>query len=129
MELAKVLKIGETRNEAEAESRLASVGIAPKNGWIADYPLTPDVIEGLRNAVGEAADSGKITLKREEAIRAFDDLVTNIEGQDAGIEPPPGSQPYPEPYYYPGFYYYPFFPSPYYFGGYYRFHHPHRHHR
>ena len=129
MELAEVLKIGEVKSEAEAESRLASVGIAPKNGWIADYPLTPDVIGELRNAVGEAADSGKIAMNREEAIRAFQDLVTSIESQDAGVEPPPGSQPYPEPYYYPGFYYYPFFPSPYYFGGYYRFHHPHRGHR
>jgi hypothetical protein len=128
MELAEVLKIGEVKSEAEAESRLASVGIAPKNGWIADYPLTPDVIGELRNAVGEAADSGKIAMNWEEAIRAFQDLVTSIESQDFGVEPPPGSQPYPEPYYYPGFYYYPYFPYPYYFGGYYRFQHPYRRH-
>jgi hypothetical protein len=129
MELAEVLKIGEVKSEAEAESRLASVGIAPKNGWIADYPLTPNIIGELRNAVGEAADSGKIGMNREGAIRAFQDLITSIESQNAGVEPPPGREPYPEPYYYPRFYYSPYYyPYPYYFGGYYRFHYPYRRH-
>jgi hypothetical protein len=129
MELAEVLEIGEVESEAEAESRLASLGIAPKNGWIADYPLTPNVIEELRNGVAAAADSGKIAMNREEAIMAFQDLMTSIKSQDAGVEPPPSSQPYPEPYYYPYHYpyYYPYYyPYPYYFGGYYRFHHPFR---
>jgi hypothetical protein len=128
IDLAEVLKIGEVKSEAEAESNLASVGIAPKNGWIADYPLTPNVIGELRNAVAAAADSGKIAMNREQAIRAFQDLVTSIESQNAGVEPPPSSQPYPEPYYYS--YQYPYYyPYPYYFGGYYRFHHPFRRHR
>ena len=129
MELAEVLKIGEVESEAEAESKLASLGIAPKNGWIADYPLTPKIIGELENAVGEAADSGKITMNREEAIRAFQDLTASLESQNAGVEPPPDREPYPEPYYYPRFYFYPYYsPYPYTFGGYYRFHHPHRRH-
>jgi len=129
MELAEILKVGEVKSEAEAESTLASIGIAPKNGWIADYPLTPDVIGELRNAVGEASDSGKIAMNREEAIRAFDDLITSIESQNAGVEPPAVREPYPESYYYPRFYYYPYYyPYPFTFGGYYRFHHPHRRH-
>jgi hypothetical protein len=89
MELAGVLKVGEVKNEAEAESKLASVGIAPKNGWIADYPMTPNIIEELRNAVGEAADSGKIGMNREEAIRAFQDLIASIQSQSAGGEAAP----------------------------------------
>jgi len=121
MELAEVLRIGEVKSEAEAESRLASLGIAPKNGWIADYPLTPNIIGELRNAVGEASDSGKIALNREEAIRAFQDLIKSIESQNAEVEPPPGREPYPGPYYYP--YYYPY---PFTFGGYYRFNYPYR---
>ncbi len=129
MELAEVLKIGEVESEAEAESKLASLGIAPKNGWIADYPLTPRIIGELENAVGEAADSGKITMNREEAIRAFQDLTASLESQNAGVEPPPDREPYPEPYYYPRFYFYPYYsPYPYTFGGYYRFYHPHRRH-
>jgi hypothetical protein len=125
MELAEVLKIGEVESEAEAESKLASLGIAPKNGWIADYPLTPNIIGELRNAVAEASDSGKIAMNREEAIRAFQDLIASIESQNAGVEPPPGREPYPESYSYPRFYYYPY---PYTFGGYYRFPYPHRRH-
>jgi hypothetical protein len=129
MELAEVLKIGEIESEAEAESKLASLGIAPKNGWIADYPLTPNIIGELRNAVGDASDSGKIAMNREEAIRAFQDLIASIESQNAGVEPPPGREPYPESYSYPRFYYYPYYyPYPYTFGGYYRFHFPHRGH-
>ena len=129
--LAEVLKIGQVENEAEAESKLASAGIAPKNGWIADYPLTPKIIGELENAVGEAADSGKITMNREEAIRAFQDLTASLESQNAGVEPAPGREAYPEPYVYPRFYYYPYaypFPYPYPFGGYYRFYTPHRRH-
>jgi hypothetical protein len=127
MELAEVLKIGEVKSEAEAESRLTSVGIAPKNGWIADYPLTPNIIRELENAVKEAADSGKIAMKRDEAMKAFQDLVTSIESQRAEVGLPPAGQPYPERYYYPWYYYYPY-PYPYYFGGYYRFYFPYRRH-
>jgi len=35
IKLAEVLELGTAKNEAEAESILASVGIAPRNGWIA----------------------------------------------------------------------------------------------
>jgi len=44
VKLAESLKMGKPQGEAEAESMLASAGVAPKNGWIADYPLTPDII-------------------------------------------------------------------------------------
>ena len=130
MELAGALEIGEVKSEAEAGEKLAMVSIAPKNGWIPDHPLTPNTVGELRNAVSEAADSGKIAMNREEALRAFQDLMTSIESQNAGVEPPPGREPYPEPYYYPRFYYSPYYyPYPYYFGGYYRFYYPHRRHR
>jgi len=121
IKLAEALKIGPVKSEAEAENMLASVGIAPKNGWIADYPLTPDIIGELQKAIGEAADSGKIAMKKEEAIKAFQNLMMDIESQYAGVEPPPGRQPYPEPYYYPYPYPYPY-PFPYYFPYHYRYH-------
>jgi hypothetical protein len=101
------------------------MGIAPKNGWIANYPLTPDVIGELQNAISAAADSGKIAMNKDQALKAFKDLIMDIESQYAGVEPPPGKEPYPEPYYYPELYYYPYYyPYPYYYGGYYRFYHP-----
>ena len=129
MELADALKIGEVNSEAEAESRLASLGIAPKNGWIADYPMTSRIIGELQRAVEAAADSGKIAMNREEALGAFQDLIASLESQDARVESPPDTVPYPEPYYYPRFYFYPSPPPyPYPFGGYYRFYYPHRRH-
>jgi len=128
MKLAEALKVGEVKSEAEAESKLASVGISPKNGWIADYPLTPNVISELKNAIGEAADSGKIAMKKDEALKVFQDLIVDIENEYAQVEPPPGNQPYTESYGYPRFYFYPYdypyadyYPYPFYFGGYYRF--------
>jgi len=126
MELAEELKLGEVKSEAEAESKLASVGVLPKSGWIADYPLTPNVIAELEEAIGEAADSGKLAMKRDEAIKVFQDLIVNIENEYAEAEPARESRLDTPPYYYPGFYYYPFFypyyyPYPYF--GYYRFYH------
>lgn len=127
VKLVETLKIGGAKSEADAESILVSVGIAPRNGWIADYPVTPDIIGELQNAIGEAADSGKLSMKKDEAIKAFQDLIMDIKGQYVGVEPSSGRQPYPEPYYYyPYFPYYP--PYPYYYGGYYRFYYPYRRH-
>jgi hypothetical protein len=134
MKLAEALKMGQAKSEAEAESMLASVGIAPRNGWIADYPLTPDIIGELRNAIGVALDSGRLAMKKDEAMMAVQVLVDNqwrqpvapdeeqarqygeyppavYEGYEGGYEP----HYYPYPYYYGG-YYYPY-PYPYFRGG------------
>lgn len=75
IKLAGVLKIGLAKSDAEAESMLALVGIAPKNGWIADYPVTPGVIGELQNAVGGAVDSGKLVMRKNEAITALLNLA------------------------------------------------------
>ena len=109
IKLAEVLKVGQAQSEAEAESTLASAGIAPKNGWIADYPVTPDIIGELQNVVGAAADSGKLAMKKDEAMKVFQDLVAqqgfpvrSDERQYAGIEQPDAGvaplQNYPEYY-------------------------------
>jgi len=73
--LAQALRLGAAAGEAEAESVLASAGIAPRNGWIADYPLTPDIIGELQNSIGEAADSGRLAMKKDEALKVFQDLT------------------------------------------------------
>jgi hypothetical protein len=74
--LADALHVGTVSNEAKAESALSAVGIAPKNGWIADYPVTPDIIGELQNAVMAAADSKEITMGRDDALEAFNNVVT-----------------------------------------------------
>ena len=72
--LAESLKLGRASNEVEAESLLASVGISPKNGWIADYPVTPDIIGELQNSIGAAVDSGKLAMNKDAAMKALQDL-------------------------------------------------------
>src|SRR4030043_2438966 len=71
VKLADTLKIGKPESEEEAESMLVSVGIAPRNGWIADYPVTPDIIGELQNAIGDAAESNRLPMGRESAFEAF----------------------------------------------------------
>jgi len=101
IKLVEVLKLGTAKNEAEAESKLASVGIAPKNGWIADYPLTPDIIGELRRAIGVALDSGKLAMKKDEALMAVQILIDNqwkmsvapSEEQARRGPPKPGTHP------------------------------------
>jgi hypothetical protein len=129
MKLAETLKTGPVKSEAEAESRLASMGIAPQNGWIADHPLTPDIIGEVRNAIGATLDSGKIAMNKDEVLLAVQILIDNqwrmpvVSGEeqarDYGEYPPAVYGEYEggyEPYYYP---YYPYYyPYPYY-GGYY----------
>jgi len=135
--LVEVLGLGTAKNEAEAENRLAAVGISPKNGWIADYPLTPDIIGELRGAIDAALDSGKLAMNKHEALLAVQVLIDSqwrqsaTSGKEQAREyadyPPTvneGYDPYynPEPYYSP---YYPsYYPYPYYYGGYYPYPYP-----
>ena len=107
IKLAEALKIGKAGNEAEAESKLASVGITPKNGWIADYPVTPDIIGELEKSVGEAADAQKLGLGKNEALRALRTaaveqelpiVAEGTEGSDEyGESPPPTTPEYTTP--------------------------------
>jgi len=105
MKLVNRLKIGTAQNEAEAESTLASAGIAPKNGWIADYPLTPDIIGELQKAISDAADSDRLAIAKDEAMKTFQDLTAeaglsvtgSAEDEYAGNEPPSSNGDYSHP--------------------------------
>jgi hypothetical protein len=99
IKLAEALKIGNAKSEAEAESMLASAGITPKNGWIADYPMTPDIIAELEKSVGEAADSRKLALGKNEALKTLrtvaveHELPIIAEGPDEYTESPSPTTP------------------------------------
>lgn len=69
--LASDLKVVTTENEAEAEDLLSAVGIAPHNGWIADYPVTPDILGELQTSIDQAASSGKIGMGEDAALKAL----------------------------------------------------------
>lgn len=76
VKLANSLKISAAADETEAESALSAVGIAPRNGWIADYPVTPDIVGELQTAVSDAADSGRLAMGKDEALNTFQDTIT-----------------------------------------------------
>lgn len=76
--LGSALAVTTTDDEVEAESRLGELGIAPRNGWIADYPVTPDVLVELQNSLVEAAASGKLSLGKDEAQKRFNDVVAEF---------------------------------------------------
>ena len=105
IKLAETLRLGPATGEAEAESMLASVGISPRNGWIADYPLTPDIIGEMQNSIAEAADSGRLAMAKDDAMKALSDLTAqddlpvrpDDEGLGAGVEPPQDYDQYSNP--------------------------------
>jgi len=72
IELAKAFGLPGDADEVEAENWLAEKGISPANGWIADYPVTPDIIGELRKAVDDAAEAELINLDKAEALDRFD---------------------------------------------------------
>ena len=78
MKLVDALKIGTAQNEADAETMLGSSGIAPKNGWIADYPVTPDIIGELQNTVGAAADSQRLPMGKDRALEALQSVSAEL---------------------------------------------------
>ncbi len=78
LSLADSLRLG-TANETEAESALSAIGIAPRNGWIADYPVTPDIIGELQSALSDAADSGRLAMGKDEALAAFQNVIDQYD--------------------------------------------------
>ncbi|MHC1728435.1 MAG: hypothetical protein AB9866_20940 [Syntrophobacteraceae bacterium] len=70
VELAKSLNLTTTNDEPLAESSLAEAGIAPRNGWISDYPVTPDIVSEVQDSVKQAANSGGIAMDERAAVRA-----------------------------------------------------------
>lgn len=76
--LADVLELGAGNDEAAAESSLGELGIAPQNGWIADYPVTPDIIGELQQALIAAADASRLNMDRDDALQRFYDVNAEL---------------------------------------------------
>lgn len=88
VQLAQALKMGKVKDEVQAESMLSAVGIEPKNGWIADYPVTPDIVAEIKTSVAAAAEANKIGMGKDEAQKA----VAGLEA-DLGLNIRAGSPP------------------------------------
>jgi len=102
VQLTAALSMGTSQSEAEAENRLSEVGIMPKNGWMADYPVTPDILAELSAAVRAAADAKKIPLAPDAAVQRLNDtmaqaglLVKAPSGGDTTIPQLPTTAEYP----------------------------------
>ena len=78
LKLAPALGLPKAVSEGEAENLLGERGIMPRNGWIADYPATPDIIGELREAVGDSADAGRIPFSRAEALMRLDGVTAEL---------------------------------------------------
>jgi hypothetical protein len=104
VKLGAALTLGTTENEVEAENRLSEVGILPKNGWMADYPVTPDIIGELYEAVSGAADAKHLSMSKDEALKRLNDVNVAV---DLPVAPaaigktvdtmPPGPENFPDP--------------------------------
>jgi hypothetical protein len=90
MKLAEALNVGHPSSEVEAESMLGAVGIAPLNGWMADYPVTPDIIGELRDSVGYAAQAKTISMDKDAALNTLESVQTNVS---LSVIPAPAGPP------------------------------------
>ncbi len=88
IQLVEALKMGGVQDEAQAESMLSGMGIEPQNGWIAGYPVTPPMIEEIEKGVAGAAVAGKLSMGKEQAMKAVGDLKAKL-----GLKVVPGDAP------------------------------------
>jgi len=91
VELVKQLDLGTTSDEAEAESILGSVDISPRNGWVADYPVTPDIMGEIQQSVSDAVDSQKLSMSKNDALSRVQNAKANL---DLGIRPYTSGEPH-----------------------------------
>jgi len=90
IQLASSLSLTKSNDEAAAEDVLASISIAPRNGWISDYPMTPDIIAEVRESTARAAVSGSLSMAETEATGIVDrvgidmKLPVTVAGSVAG---------------------------------------------
>ncbi|HEY8157603.1 MAG TPA: hypothetical protein VIF10_02765 [Methylobacter sp.] len=78
MQLVDALKLGPVPDEAKAEERLSGLGIEPKNGWIADYPVTPAVLGDIEKSIAEASDQGKIAFTKDQALKLVGEVKAGL---------------------------------------------------
>src|SRR5208337_3430751 len=86
VELATALHLTSSRDEAAAEHYLVSINIAPRNGWIADYPVTPDIIAEVRDSAARSASSENLRISGTDAAGIVDkvSIAMNLPVKVAG---------------------------------------------
>jgi len=78
VEKATALKLNSPHDEAAAESSLAGINIAPRNGWISNYPMTPDIIAEVRESTARSASAGSLNISEADAAGIVDSVSTAL---------------------------------------------------
>jgi hypothetical protein len=98
IKLAAELDLGRPSDEATAEDMLTAAGVVPANGWLSDYPMTPQIIGQLKDAVSKAAAEGKLHMNADEAVKGLYYLAAQMNlptPAGTGSEAQEGSQQTP----------------------------------
>ena len=90
IKLAAKLDLGLPTNETEAEDLLAKAGVVPLNGWLSDYPVTPEIVGQLQSAIAKSLADGKLLMNANEATQGFYSLTQEL---NQPIPAPEGSAP------------------------------------
>jgi len=75
LRLAQALALPNAEDEEEAIDALVTVGIVPTGGWMADYPMTPQLVTTLRDTVMAAA--GRLGIGSDTAMNIFTQLIAD----------------------------------------------------
>jgi hypothetical protein len=109
VELATAFNLTSSHDEAAGESYLASINIMPRNGWISDYPMTPDIIAEVRDSASRSASAWNLQISETDAASIVDKVSiamnlpvevgyeSNSEYQSSSVAPPPEVSEYVEP--------------------------------
>ena len=104
VQLVSALGVSSTTDEVVAESNLGDIGIAPRNGWIAAYPATPDIIGEVQQSVAAVANAGKLSISRDEALKRFGDTIAGVDlmvrsytSGESAMDKPVSRPTYPNP--------------------------------
>ena len=83
LRLAQSLGLPAVEDEEGAIRALNALGIHAVDGWTADYPMTPQVVAELRDAVIATAAAGQLNMSLDAAMSAYAELVAEF-----GLPPP-----------------------------------------
>ncbi len=100
IKLAAVLDLGTPATETAAEDLLVKAGIVPLNGWLSDYPVTPQIMGQLQEAVSRSASEGKLPMTSDQGVKglysvaAQFNLPTPAGAGQTGPSTPSSTTPY-----------------------------------
>jgi hypothetical protein len=96
IKLVAELDLGNPTDEAIAEDMLIKAGVVPSNGWLSDYPMTPEIIGQLQTSIAKAASEGRLPMNSDEATRGLYSLTQQMNlpmPAGPGNAAPEGKQP------------------------------------